>query len=536
MRKIGHYLSCLVVLIGGIFLAGQLFAAHYWVLGILSLFLVAGTLVILLLPQAYAFRFMLPGLITFILFMALPIVFTIFIGMTNLSTGHFLAQDKVYEMLSQEMIVMEDEPFYNYALTPQDDGSWLITATEEEQVAIGAAEKNFAINPTKAEPKFQNQGQPHFYQAILPANLKVEKVVLQEVALAALPPGLAKGEIFQKRTALKKIEFVIKGKTLRYYRPGLMAVLQTKYVLGSHQTLQDRLTGEVFWPDEQEGYFRSAGQRLDPGFYVFVGAQNFKKLFANDNIKHSFAKIFLWTMLWACGSVFLTFSVGLILAIVLNNKKLKGKIFYRLAFIIPYSIPFFISILVFKGMLNKDFGIVNEVISQGLALVGINADKINWLGDPLWAKIACLMANTWLGFPYMFLITTGILQSIPPSIYEAAEIDGIGRWPQLTRITLPLIMSAVGPLLVGSVAFNLSNFVGIYLLTGGGPPMIASNTPAGETDILISYTYRLAFEGGRGQDFGLASAIAVLIFIIIAILTFINFKYSGMLKDRKANP
>jgi maltose/maltodextrin transport system permease protein len=101
----------------------------------------------------------------------------------------------------------------------------------------------------------------------------------------------------------------------------------------------------------------------------------------------------------------------------------------------------------------------------------------------------------------MFLVITGILQSIPVSVYEAAAMDGAGRWVTFRKITLPMIFSAVGPLLVGSFAFNINNFVGIYLLTGGGPPIANSITPAGETDILISYTYRLAFEGGQGQDF-----------------------------------
>ena len=128
----------------------------------------------------------------------------------------------------------------------------------------------------------------------------------------------------------------------------------------------------------------------------------------------------------------------------------------------------------------------------------------------------------------MFLIVTGILQSIPESLYEAAKLDGAGRIATFKNITLPLIMSAVGPLLVGSFAFNLNNFVGIYLLTGGGPPIPGASTAVGETDILISYTYRLAFEGGQGQDFGLASSIALFIFLIVSILTLINFKLSRM--------
>ena len=172
--------------------------------------------------------------------------------------------------------------------------------------------------------------------------------------------------------------------------------------------------------------------------------------------------------------------------------------------------------------MNKDFGAIN------LLLVEMGFDKIPWLETPFWAKISCLVVNLWLGFPYMFLVVTGILQSIPASLYEAAKLDGAGKIATFRHITLPLIMSAVGPLLVGSFAFNLNNFVGIYLLTGGGPPIPGVTTAVGETDILISYTYRLAFEGGQGQDFGLASSIALFIFLIVSILTLINFKLSGM--------
>ena len=193
----------------------------------------------------------------------------------------------------------------------------------------------------------------------------------------------------------------------------------------------------------------------------------------------------------------LTFLFGMTLAIILNEKDMFAKKIYRTLFVIPYSIPFFISVLIFRGMLNKDFGVVNEI----LASFGVE-HNIAWLEVPMLAKISCLLVNLWLGFPYMFLVTTGILQSIPMSIYEAAKLDGSSTYNTFKKITLPLILKAIGPILIGSFAFNLNNFIGIYLLTGGGPPIPGSATPAGSTDILISYTYRLAFEGGKVKTLG----------------------------------
>jgi ABC-type sugar transport system permease subunit len=204
----------------------------------------------------------------------------------------------------------------------------------------------------------------------------------------------------------------------------------------------------------------------------------------------------------------------------MNDKRLVAQKFYRVLLIIPYSIPFFISVLIFKGLLNKDFGPINNC----LKILGFAA--LPWLESAPLAKISCLLVNLWLGFPYMFLIITGILQSLPVSIYEAARLDGATSLQQFKLLTLPLIFKAIVPLLIGSFAFNLNNFVGIYLLTGGGPPISGATTPVGETDILISYTYRLAFEGSSGQNFGLASAVCFFIFIFIGFLTFFNYRLS----------
>lgn len=149
--------------------------------------------------------------------------------------------------------------------------------------------------------------------------------------------------------------------------------------------------------------------------------------------------------------------------------------------------------------------------------------------------MALFLVNLWLGYPYMMIVTLGALQSIPSELYEAALVDGARPWDVLRTVTLPLLMVAVSPLLVGSFAFNFNNFNVIYLVTGGGPPMAGAQTPAGHTDILISYTYRLAFQGGQGTQFGFAAAISMLIFIIVAVVSAINFRLTGAFEEVSEN-
>jgi arabinogalactan oligomer / maltooligosaccharide transport system permease protein len=130
--------------------------------------------------------------------------------------------------------------------------------------------------------------------------------------------------------------------------------------------------------------------------------------------------------------------------------------------------------------------------------------------------------SLWLTFPYFFLVSLGALQSIPGELKEAARVDGGGAWQVFRKVTLPLLLIVVAPLMIASFAFNFNNFGNIYLLTGGGPAA-GDQTIAGSTDILISYTYKLAFASGKGSDYGLASAIALIIFFIVASISALTF-------------
>lgn len=175
--------------------------------------------------------------------------------------------------------------------------------------------------------------------------------------------------------------------------------------------------------------------------------------------------------------------------------------------------------------MNPQIGVLNNILNS---LFGISPE---WFTNQWLAKIAILIVNLWLGYPYFMLVTSGALQSIPLEIYQAAEVDGANAWQRFWRITLPLLLVSVGPLLISSFIFNFNNFNLIYLFIGGGPPIPGASTRAGYTDILISYVYNLAFEGGRGVNYGFASAISIFIFILIAILSLLQFRLTNMWEE-----
>jgi arabinogalactan oligomer/maltooligosaccharide transport system permease protein len=201
---------------------------------------------------------------------------------------------------------------------------------------------------------------------------------------------------------------------------------------------------------------------------------------------------------------------------------MKSKRYYRVIMILPYAFPGFLSALVWAGMMNQEFGFINEVLLGGA--------EIGWLTNPWLAKLAILGVNLWLGFPYMFLVCTGALQSIPDDIQEAATVDGARPWAIFRLIKLPLLLVSVAPLLIASFAFNFNNFNVIYMLTDGGPRDSNAPIPVGFTDILITMVYKVAFTG-QSRDYGLASAYSIIIFIVVAVISIIAFRRTKSLEE-----
>ncbi len=249
--------------------------------------------------------------------------------------------------------------------------------------------------------------------------------------------------------------------------------------------------------------------------FEFVGLRNFAKIFSASEL-HTFLRVTVWTVAWALLSVLFAFVLGLFLAIPLNREDLKGAKLYRTLFIVPWAIPAFISVLMWQGLLNTSGGTVNSV------LVGVGLAAVPWLDDPNWARFSVLMVNVWLGYPFMMTICISALQSIPKSVYEAADIDGASAWLQFRKLTLPLLRASLIPVLISNFAFNFNQFTAIYLLTEGGPTLPGSE--AGATDILITYSYKLAFDL---YQYGIACAYAIIIFIMVAGLSGLNIKLTG---------
>lgn len=253
----------------------------------------------------------------------------------------------------------------------------------------------------------------------------------------------------------------------------------------------------------------------DAGEYSFVGLTNFTDILTSKGYRVteplSFYFTLVVTILWTLVNVVLHVSIGLFLAILLKEPLLKLRGLYRVLLIIPWAVPNYITALMWKGMFHRQFGAINAILAN------FGVEPISWFTRWTTAFAANVITNTWLGFPFMMVVSLGALQSIPQDLYEAAEVDGASKWTQFRRITLPLLKPALLPaIILGSVwTFNMFNI--IYLVSGG--------EPGGATDILVSEAYRWAFQ--RNEQYGFAAAYSVLIFCVLYVWSKITNRLSG---------
>ncbi|TFD97620.1 carbohydrate ABC transporter permease [Jeotgalibacillus sp. R-1-5s-1] len=258
----------------------------------------------------------------------------------------------------------------------------------------------------------------------------------------------------------------------------------------------------------------------------WIGFDNFTRLFfetggAGNNIwQDTFISVFTWTIVWTVVATTLQIGLGLFLALLVNDPRIKFKRTIRTILILPWAVPAFVTILVFAAMFNDRFGAINTDI---LAMFDL---AIPWLQDPFWTRIALIMIQTWLGFPFVFALFTGILQSISKDWYEAADVDGASRFQKFRNITLPHVLYATAPLLIMQYAGNFNNFNIIYLFNEGGPAVRGQN--AGGTDILISWVYDLTFELNQ---YSMAAAITLILGLIVTGFAFYQFRKTRSFKE-----
>ena len=283
---------------------------------------------------------------------------------------------------------------------------------------------------------------------------------------------------------------------------------------------QDTITLATAMPAD---FQPTLARRINP--FQFIGFGNFAEIFRNASVQ--LFPVFIWTILFATFTTLFNILAGLVLGILLNNKRLKFRNFYRSVLILPWAVPVIISVLMWKTLMNTNFGALNRLL--GL----FEIPPAPWLDDGLWAKVAILLVNLWLGFPYMMTVTLSSLSSIPDELYEAASIDGATAWNQIQHITLPMLRSSFTPIALGTFSYNLNNFMLIYLLTAGGPVEQGRLPTAQSTDILLSWGYNTAFTGQGDQAYGLASAIAIIVGILTIGISIVNFRVAGVFNEAR---
>ena len=453
------------------------------VFGAILLALATGFAIVFGSNRFYGGRFIFPGIAAVLIFIAFPVIYTIYIGFTNYSSFNLLTYERTIEVLTSRGSIdpATEQPF----AVAQDGGAYKIWLPE--------------------------------------SGLLSDTVTLQSEQSVNLAPANAPADLLERRDAIK---FRAGLQTLTLTTPdgtilqnaGLrtFATVTPDYIQTGPNTLT-KSDGTTLTADHKTGFFIDQdGSQVPPGWRVNIGTDNFERIATSEGIREPMVSIFIWTFVFAILSVILTFAVGLTLAVILQWEHLRFKAIYRVLLILPYAVPAFISILVFKGLFNQNNGEINLILNT---LFGIEP---RWFTDGNLARSMLLIVNTWLGYPYMMLLAMGFLQAVPEDHKKAAALEGASALRVFFTITLPQIIPPFLPLLIASFAFNFNNMVLVFLLTRGLPDIPGTIIPAGETDILASFTYRLAFDNA-GQQFGLAGAITLLIFLVVAAISYANF-------------
>ena len=455
--------------------------------------------------RALPAKYLAPGLIFLLVFQIFVIGYSTYIAFTNYGTGHnSTRQDAIDALLASSQERVPDSP--TYALTVLEGlGGYSFLVTEPDgSVSVGNAD-----NPLEEVTDAETDGSGRATGLAGYTSLKLSDIVQNQEAIAALSVPLTDdpNDGFLRTP------------------DGSSAYLYLSNLLFDEAagTMTNTTTGTVYLDNGSTGSFVSAdGEELMPGWKIETGFANFARAFGDETIRGPLISVTIWTFAFAFLSVATTFGLGIFLALVFNDRRMRGRNFYRIILILPYAFPAFLSALVWAGLLNPQFGFVNQVLFGGA--------EIPWLTDEWLAKFSVIFVNLWLGFPYMFLVCTGALQSIPEELQEAARVDGARPWQVFRLIKFPLLLVSVAPLLISSFAFNFNNFNLIYMLTNGGPRDVEAGVNVGATDILISMVYKVAFVGAS-RDYGLASAFSIIIFLLVAIISIISFRQTKALEE-----
>ena len=506
------WLASAAVVLGCLYVVWLVYLAGQVVWAALVLALVALAFFVYSSGIAFAYRYLFPGLAGMAVFVVFPILYTVQIGFTNYSSTNLLTLDRATAYLL-EQTQPEEGATYAFTLHRESGGDFrlrLLPKSEEEEAEDDPEKKAALEAHTYVTPPLA------LIAPVPPEEIKATSLKDEHLALGE---PLPLGDVIKRRAILAQLHIRLPdGALLTYAGVREFAPQTPVYRKSGNLELTQAKGGKVYHANQETGFYEdAAGERLQPGFKVGIGFGNYSRMLNDSEFRGPFLRIFLWTVTFAGLTVLFTLAVGCTLAVLLNWEALRFRTVYRTLLILPYAVPGFISILVFRGLFNQNLGEINFALN---ALLGV---KPAWFADPFLAKVMILIVNTWLGYPYIMLLCTGLIKAIPSDLYEASSIAGAKPLANFFQITAPLIIKPLLPLLISSFAFNFNNFVLIALLTNGRPDFLNTRVPAGTTDILVSYTYRIAFQDS-GQNFGLAAAISTVIFILVALLSLANVR------------
>ncbi|SDL08482.1 carbohydrate ABC transporter membrane protein 1, CUT1 family [Glycomyces sambucus] len=472
-------------------------AGAWWGLA-LEAVVVAVLFFVYLQRRAIQLKYLIPGTLLLIAFQILPVVLTIGTSFSNYGDGHRVDKEQATEAIIAAG-VQQTPGGATYLLAVGEsaagDLTLLLTDTADGSTWAGTAEGLTELDGATVDPTGRITAAPDYTVWTL-ADLNERQAELAELAV---PTGEETGIKVQGLSAFE-------GQSTRSYDEAC-------------DCITDTANGTVWYADDETGSFLTEdGQAALVGWRVNIGADNYLAVITDPDIRGPFLGVFTWNVMFAAGSVLFTFAIGLGTAMALNRPGMRGTKVYRAFMILPYAMPSFAMLLVWAQMFNRDFGLVNELFNLNVA----------WYDGTWSARAMVLIANTWLGWPYMFLISLGALQALPSDSLEAAKIDGATGITAFRKITLPLLLIALTPLLISSFAFNFNNFNAIELLSGGHP--FAAGDAVGGTDLLITYAFRQAF-GSSSADYGFASAISVFIFLIVATISAFMFRFTRSQED-----
>nr|WP_026115616.1 ABC transporter permease subunit [Nocardiopsis kunsanensis]GHD14535.1 sugar ABC transporter permease [Nocardiopsis kunsanensis] len=448
-------------------------------------------------------KYLVPGVALLMAFQILPVLYTMSTSLTNMSDGHRGTKEQAIASIEAFSVVRTDDS-EEYTLTvattgDPETGELVFLLTDEEGQAY-AGDADGLEELTGATVDSTGKVSEAFgYTLLSPNEINARSDELQEFAV---PTGEGSG------IRSSGLSSAFEGTALRTYDADCDCV-------------EDNETGTVYTADDDRGaFYDEDGERLAQGWQVGVGFDNFLRFLVNPTFATAFFGTLVWNIAFAASVTFLVFVLGLAVAMALHTPRMRGKVAYRILVVLPYAMSSLAMYLLWRDMFNTDFGLFNRML--GL--------EVDWLGDPWAARAAVILANVWLGYPYMFLVATGALQAIPRELSQAAHLDGAGPWQAFRHVTLPLLMVAMTPILISTFAFNFNNFNAVWLLTQGGPFTSEGTMAGGATDLLITYTYRLAFSEATAQ-YGYAAAMSVMIFVIVSVMSVVSLRRSKALQE-----